>query len=67
VLTGGLLIGAEFALSRNFSIGADAGVRYELPLSEVDTELNRQGIDNTLNNAGDRFYIPVKFYGKFRF
>ncbi len=67
VATGVLLGGIEFALSRNFSIGAESGVRYEFPLSERDRDLDRSGINNTLNNAGDRFSIPVRFYGKFRF
>jgi hypothetical protein len=67
VATGALLGGIEFALSRNFSIGAESGLRYEFPLSERDRDLDRSGLNNSLNNSGDRFYVPVRFYGKFRF
>ncbi len=67
VATGALLAGVEYALSRNFSVGAESGVRYEFPLSERDRDLNLSGINPSINNAGDRFYVPVRFYGKFRF
>ena len=66
VATGALLGGIEFAITRNFSIGAESGLRYEFPLSERDRDLVRSGVNASLNNAGDRFNVPVNLYGKFR-
>lgn len=78
VATGSILAGVEFALTKNFSLGADAGGRYEFPLQQRDRDLDRIGIGggtgttnntnlNGANNAGDRFYLPFTFYGKVRF
>ena len=78
VATGSILTGVEFALTKNFSIGAEGGARYEFPLQQRDRELDTIGIgggtgttNNTtlsgINNAGDRFYLPFTVYGKVRF
>ena len=78
VATGSLLTGVEFALTKNFSVGAEGGARYEFPLQQRDRDLDRLGLGggtgttnntnlNGLNNAGDRFYLPFTVYGKVRF
>lgn len=78
VATGSLLSGVEFALTKNFSIGAEGGARYEFPLNQRDRDLDTIGLGGTsgntnntnlngANNTGDRFYLPFTVYGKFRF
>ncbi len=78
VATGSILTGVEFALTKNFSVGAEGGARYEFPLQQRDRDLDAIGIGggtgntnntslNGINNAGDRFYLPFTVYGKVRF
>ncbi len=78
VATGSLLTGVEFAVTKNFSVGAEGGARYEFPLQQRDRDLDLIGIGggtgttnntnlNGLNNSGDRFYLPFTVYGKVRF
>ncbi|MEY2525648.1 MAG: hypothetical protein QOE73_419 [Verrucomicrobiota bacterium] len=64
-----LLVGVEVAVSCHFSVGVDAGVRYETKLDGNDSDLIDQGYStiSNVNNAGDRLYCPVTVYGKFRF
>jgi hypothetical protein len=67
--TAALLAGIEVSVSCHFSVGVDAGVRYESQLEGNDTDLVAQGYSaiSNVNNAGDRLYCPVTVYGKFRF
>ncbi len=65
----------EVLVTRCFSIGADAGLRYESKLAQDDGDLNRASFSgstfpnlNKLNdNAGDRLFYPVTLYAKLRF
>lgn len=67
--TAALLVGVEVSVSCHFSVGVDAGVRYESKLDGNDTDLTAQGFSaiSNVNDAGDRLYCPVTIYGKFRF
>ena len=67
--TGALLIGLEVRVTCHFSVGADAGVRYESKLEGNDTDLTAQGYSaiSNVNDAGDRLYCPLTVYAKFRF
>ena len=73
--TGEFLVGAEVPLSCHWSVGLDAGIRYQSPLdpSSDITRYNYRGIpyqvsDQHYNHdAGDRLYVPVTGYIKFRF
>jgi len=75
VATGSALAGLEVKVTRCFSLGADAGVRYESKLSGDDNDLNRANLGgfgfpnlNKVNdNAGDRLFCPVTVYAKIRF
>jgi hypothetical protein len=79
--TGTALFGLESRVTRRFSVGVDAGIRYQSTLCPNDREFdnlsNVKGVINssslaqdlsTLNNdAGDRLVIPVNFWAKLRF
>ncbi len=75
VATGSVLAGLEVRVARCFSVGADAGLRYESKLAADDNDLNRVNVGgfifpnlNRLNdNAGDRLFCPVTIYAKIRF
>ena len=75
VATGTVLAGLEVRIARCFSIGADAGLRYQSRLTDDDNDLSRAtlagtvfpNLDKVNNNAGDRLYCPVTFYAKIRF
>lgn len=70
------LSGIEFAVSERFSVGVESGISYHFEQTERDERLTPAagkfagGALNGLQNAnddGDRLYIPVAVYGKFRF
>ena len=81
--TGALLIGAEVPLSCHWSLGLEAGLRYESKLDGTDvirrtftyydTHTGAQGTytiggnPGHYNDAGDRLSVPVTGYIKFRF
>ena len=75
VATGSVLAGLEVRVARCFSVGADAGLRYQSKLSGNDNDLDRAtlagsvfpNLDKVNNNAGDRLFCPVTFYAKIRF
>jgi hypothetical protein len=75
VATGAVLGGVEVPVTHCFSVGADAGLRYESKLTTDDHDLDNATFAgfsfprlNKLNdNAGDRFFCPVTFYAKIRF
>lgn len=75
VATGSILAGMEVRVTRCFSVGADAGLRYESKLADDDGDLNRANpaglgfpnLNKANDNAGDRLFCPVTFYAKIRF
>ncbi len=75
VATGSVLAGLEVRVAKCFSVGADAGLRYQTKLTEDDNDLNQASLAgfgfpnlNKVNdNAGDRLFCPVTFYAKIRF
>jgi hypothetical protein len=75
VATGSLLAGLEVRVAGCFSVGADAGLRYESKLAGDDGDLNRvnlagfgfPNLNRVNDNAGDRLFCPVTFYAKIRF
>lgn len=75
-LSASFLAGVEFAVTERFSVGLQSGISYQFEQSERDEKLtpnsaqfNTGGIANLQgsNDDGDRLYIPVAVYGKFRF
>ncbi len=69
VFTGSGVIGAEYQLIRCASIGVNAGVSYQSGLDGDDSEINRAGLSylRGLNDAGERWSVPVTVYTKIRF
>ena len=75
VATGSILAGLEVRVTRCFSLGADAGLRYQSKLSGDDNDLNRTtlvgfafpDLNKVNDNAGDRLFCPVTVYAKIRF
>jgi hypothetical protein len=73
--TGSVLAGVEVPVTHCFSVGADAGLRYESKLADDDGDLDRANFAGTTfpnlnkinDNAGDRLFCPVTFYAKIRF
>ena len=59
VPTASALVGFEFATSRNAALGLESGLRYE---GKRDIELS-----NTFGKADDRYSVPLKLRGRFRF
>lgn len=75
VATGSVLAGLEVKVTRCFSLGADAGLRYQSKLADDDNDLNRAtpagfafpNLTKVNDNAGDRLFCPVTVYAKIRF
>jgi hypothetical protein len=75
VATGSILAGLEVRVTRCFSVGTDAGLRYESKLADDDGDFNHASLAgfgftnlNKVNdNAGDRLFCPVTLYAKIRF
>lgn len=80
--TGAAVLGMEYALNCHWTLGVNAGVRYESSLDDDDSDFTSDAIrfpgsggvtfDGDFlrpsnNDAGDRFYCPVTGYVKFRF
>ena len=72
--TGTGMIGLESQVTRRFSVGAEAGLRYQSTLCPNDREFESFSMSPTLqdlakinDNAGDRLVIPVTFFAKLRF
>ncbi len=68
--TGAALLGVEVAIARHFSIGVDAGVRYESTLNDNKRDVVAAGFTPVApinTNAADRLYCPLTVYAKFRF
>jgi hypothetical protein len=54
-----------FAASRRVSFGVEAGVRYHSDLTDIEG-LSGTGLEN-LNDAGDRWSVPVSGVARFAF
>jgi hypothetical protein len=74
--TGSALLGLEYRVTCHWTLGMNAGVRYQSELDDNDRDLSRisnpGGVDLSFlkglnNNAGDRWSAPVTGYVKFRF
>jgi hypothetical protein len=77
--TGTGSLGLEFRMTRRFAVATEVGFRYQSGLCGNDDEFNKiseqfnmgeEGFLDDLkkiNDAGDRFSIPLKFTAKYRF
>ena len=75
-LSASLLAGIEFAVTERFSVGLQSGINYQFEQTQRDEKLTPNSAQFTTggiaglqgaNDDGDRLYIPVSVYGKFRF
>lgn len=75
-LSASFLAGVEFAITDRFSVGVQSGISYQFEQTERDEKLTPNSAQFTTggiaglqgaNDDGDRLYIPVAVYGKFRF
>src|SRR3954451_5114534 len=73
--TSSILAGIEVPLTRCFSLGVDAGLRYQSKLAQDDDDLDHAefagfrfpNLGKLNDNAGDRLFCPVTLYAKMRF
>lgn len=82
VATAAAVVGLEFNVTCHWTLGVNGGVRYASRLDDDDSDLNRDGFsiangfatvrsfrfaNESNNNSGDRWTVPVTGYLKFRF
>jgi hypothetical protein len=65
-LTAGLDVGLSYAVSDNVSLQAETGIRYISSLSDDDSAIGGLGL-GSINDVGERMYVPVTVRARFAF
>jgi opacity protein-like surface antigen len=62
----GLDVGANFELAPGFNVGVETGLRYQSSLEDDDRDIGGLGLAS-INDEGDRLFVPLTVKAAFRF